>query len=157
MEDSPSPISVDHSHMVLIVVGSHLRAEQSDRPLAYRLQHRMERWIAKHETKLNVPIEPIVCSDVWYLNNEPLQHRPTVCIGGPGVNALSAFFAQHLPSRPDEDQQVIIQIDPDYTDLRVCIWGTNAELTGKGVDLFARRYLDGFLRGVATQVIPAED
>jgi len=40
----------------------------------------------------------LVCSDVWYLNNDPLRSRPTISIGGPGVNALSAYLADKLPS-----------------------------------------------------------
>jgi hypothetical protein len=99
----------------------------------------------------------VVCSDVWYLNSEELQARPTISIGGPGVNALAAYFAQDLDEEPDEDTQVLIQIDPDFTDLRVSIWGANHALTSKGMDVFSREYLDDYLRAVATQVEPREE
>ncbi len=144
---------IDHNSLLLIVVGVHLRAEVADRPLAYRLRDRILQWQLEFRQHLAVQIEPVVCSDVWYLNNEKLQSLPTISIGGPGVNALSAYFAQNLREKIDP-QQVLLQIDPEFTDLRTCIWGTNHELTVKGLDLFESRYLDGFLRAVATQVEP---
>ena len=156
-DESQSPIDVSIDDKVFIVVGVHLRAEEGDRPLAYELRDRIEQWKSEHVESLTDPLDPVVLTDVWYLNQEDLQRRPTISIGGPGVNALSAFFAQQLPEESEVDeQQVVIQIDPDFTDLRVCIWGTNHELTRQGVDLFAQQYLEGFLRAAATQVEPDE-
>jgi len=155
-EQSSDPRATDH--MVFIVVGAHLRAEMADRPLGYELLEKVNQWAEDHDELLAEPIEPVVVSDLWYLNDETLQKRPTISVGGPGVNALSAFFAQQLPeSASDGEQQVIIQIDPDFTDLRVCIWGTDHALTAQGVELFSRQYLDSFLRAAATQVEPHED
>jgi hypothetical protein len=148
---------VDDSTLLLIVVGAHLRAEMADRPLAYKLQHMIEQWLGEHADSLNVPIQVVVCTDIWYLNNASLQRRPTICIGGPGVNALSAYFAQQLPAAGTRDQQVVIQIDPEFTDLRVCLWGSNHKLTIEGLDLFISQYFDGYLRAVATQVEPKVD
>ncbi|XAM00311.1 hypothetical protein OT109_02765 [Phycisphaeraceae bacterium D3-23] len=167
---------------VLIVVGSHLRAEEGDRPLAYRLRSRIEAWRDDHADQLTVPLTPIVCTDLWYLNHEQLQQRPTVCIGGPGVNAYAALSIQQVEGAaeveelerydPDDPEaledtgeqfpggggagepKVTIMIDPDFTHLRVGIWGTNHELTAKGVELFSERYLDGYLRACVTQVEP---
>ena len=82
---------------MLIVVGAHLRAEVADRPLAYRLRERIHAWLEKFGTGMNVPIMPVVCTDIWYMNQEPLQNRPTISLGGPGVNALSAYYGQKLP------------------------------------------------------------
>ena len=156
-DESQSPIEESIEDKIFIVVGVHLRAEVGDRPLAYELRDRIEQWKSEHAELLTDPVDPVVLSDVWYLNQEDLQRRPTISIGGPGVNALSAFFAQQLPEESDiEEQQVVIQIDPDFTDLRVCIWGTNHELTHQGVDLFTQQYLEGFLRAAATQVEPEE-
>ncbi len=156
-EEQETSLGDEHTHLLLLVVGSHLRAEEADRPLAYQLREHIRHWLKEHADVLNESIEPVVCSDIWYLNNERLQRRPTVCIGGPGVNALSAFFAQHLPQESNFDRQVVIQIDPDFTDLRVCLWGSDNELTKKGLDVFVNQYLDGYLRAVATQVEPKED
>ncbi len=145
---------LDPAHLLLIVVGAHLRAEQADRPLAYRLSDTVEAWVRKHGDLLSTPIRPVVCSDIWYLNHNVLHGRPTVSIGGPGVNALSSHFARSMENRQEADQQVVLQIDPEFTDLRVSIWGTDHELTSKGVELFVSDYLDSFLRAVATQVEP---
>lgn len=167
---------VAESNAVLIVVGSHLRAEQGDRPLAYALKRRILGWRRRHADQLSVPLTPIVCTDLWYLNHEHLQRRPTVCIGGPGVNAYAALSIQQVegasdaedanqpepelpgeaptPPIPPGEPKVTIMIDPDFTHLRVGIWGTNHELTAKGVELFCERYLDGYLRACVTQVEP---
>lgn len=161
MSETPDPShqvpEIDHSSTLLIVVGAHLRAEMADRPLAYELRDRIDVWQQTHRDKMNVTLQVIVCSDIWYLNNEKLQTCPTISLGGPGVNALSAYFAQNLNQDADQEQQVLIQIDPEFTDLRVCVWGTNHELTVKGVDLFTSQYLDGYLRAVVTQVEPQAD
>ena len=139
------------------MVGSHLRAETADRPLAYRLRQQIGTWLDEHSGLLNLPIEAVVYSDIWYLNKLSLQANPTVCLGGPGVNALASYFAQRLPEPAAHQQQVVIQIDPEFTDLRVCIWGTNHELTVRGLDLFMEQYLECYLKAVATQVEPQID
>ena len=156
-EETALELELEDGQAVLIVTGACLRAEVADRPLAYRLQRRIRRWLKQHGEKLNVPVEPLVCSDVWYLNSEQLQAQPTVSIGGPGVNALSAYFSQDLPEETYDERQVIIQIDPEFTDLRVCLWGSDHALTAKGLSVFMKDYLDGYLQAVATQVEPREE
>ena len=157
----PSPLhdpvddpGIDPSHLLLVVVGAHLRAEEMDRPLAYRLSERIEGWVQSHDKALATPIKTLVCTDIWYLNHPVLHTRPTVSIGGPGVNALSSHFAKSIGGYEPEDQQVVIQIDPEFTDLRVSIWGTDHDLTAKGLDVFLAEYLENFLKAVATQVEP---
>ncbi len=152
-DDAPDPDDAGDAHRVVIVVGSHLRAEAGDRPLAYKLLGEMEKWKRRHAKRLNVEIDPVICCDLWYLNHEELRRRPTVCIGGPGVNALSAYLAQHL-GKDSMDADVLLQVDPDFTDLQACIWGTDRRLTAHGLQVFIDRYLDGYLRAVATQVEP---
>ncbi len=153
--DEPRPIDPDSA--ILLVVGAHLRAEVADRPLAYQLQQSMIEWLEGHADRLNVTLSPIVCSDVWYLNHGDLQRRPTISIGGPGVNHLSAFFANQLGRSTLPQRQVIIQIDPEFTDLRACIWGSDHELTSRGLHHFIHHYLDGFMRAAVTQVEPQAD
>lgn len=216
---------IDPSHMLLIVVGSHLRAEMADRPLAYRLQEDIIQWQHDRGDLLTTMIDPVVCNDLWYLNTAELHDRPTICLGGPGVNALSGYFLRNSDAKQaglfdghagagdgpttdpgdatasaaadlmdgdvsdlsgdegdgDEDggedesdgggysggdfgadpggdeKKVLIQIDPEFTELRTCIWGTDHALTVKGLELFKQHYLDGFLRAVATQVEPRMD
>jgi hypothetical protein len=157
---------VDETNAVMIVVGSHLRAEERDRPLAYGLRTRIEHWREQHADQLDVPLTPLVCTDLWYLNHADLQRRPTICLGGPGVNALAAINANQsseeegetrAPEPSPDEPRVTIMIDPDFTHLRVGVWGTNTELTEKGLQLFCDRYLDAYLRACVTQVEPKTD
>mgnify|MGYP001201357597 CR=1 FL=1 len=143
--------------LLLIVVGSHLRAEVADRPLAYRLRERMMAWLEKFAFQLDPPVLPVVCSDIWYVNQESLHARPTVCIGGPGVNALSAYFNDKLPLGVVRNEKMVIQLDPEFVDLRVSIWGMNHEQTVDAVECFCREYLDPYMKAVATQVEPREE
>ena len=152
-DSRPDDAPDDDTYRVLIVVGSHLRAETGDRPLAYKLLGEMEKWKRRHDRQLGVEIKPIVCCDLWYLNHDDLRRLPTVCLGGPGVNALSAYLAQHL-EQDSLNADVLLQVDPDFTELQACIWGTDTRLTAHGLQVFIDRYLDGFLRAVATQVEP---
>ncbi|MEQ9454603.1 MAG: hypothetical protein RLN76_08450 [Phycisphaeraceae bacterium] len=156
-ESNPDPVPFDLTRVVLIVVGAHLRAEEADRALAYQIMSEIETWVEEHEERLEENLRPMVCTDALYLNDEALHTRATISVGGPGVNALSAYFAQQMEGDasilPD---QVILQMDPDFADLRVAIWGVNHETTSQGVMLFIRDYLDGFLKAVATQVEPRD-
>lgn len=157
---------VEKSNAVMIVVGSHLRAEERDRPLANGLKARIEHWREMHAEQLDVPLTPLVCTDLWYLNHADLQRRPTICLGGPGVNALQAINANQSDDEATEQEErppealeprVTIMIDPDYTHLRVGIWGTDTDLTEKGIQLFEERYLNDYLRACVTQVEPKTD
>ncbi|MCX5661205.1 MAG: hypothetical protein NTW19_16080 [Planctomycetota bacterium] len=145
------------SNLLMIVVGAHLRAEVADRPLAYRLRERIHAWLEKHAAGLNVPLSPVVCTDVWYLNQEALQQRPTLSLGGPGINALSRYYFQKLPASITGNEQVVIQLDPEMTDLRVCVWGMNHEQTVVALEQFVHDHLDSFLRAVVTQVEPQDE
>lgn len=140
-------------HRVMLVVGSDLRAESADRPLAYQMVEAIEGWIERHRDLLRVEISPEVCTDLWYLHHDDLRRLPTVCLGGPRVNALSAYLARHLVES-DRDAEVLLQIDPEFTDLQACVWGSDRRLTAHGVGVFIDQYLDGYLRAVATQIEP---
>src|SRR5690606_11668912 len=74
--DSAAMTFSSMDNLLLIVVGAHLRAEEADRPLAYKLKRRIDAWLDQNAARLNIDIEPIVCSDLWYLNQEHLQQRP---------------------------------------------------------------------------------
>lgn len=141
--------------LVLIVVGAHIRAEVADRPLAYQLRDTMLRWMQDNlrptESELT-PIDIVVCSDVWWINNDGFRERPTVSIGGPGVNALSAYMGDKVPSAFVVDDSYMVQMDVELTDLWVCLWGMNHETTLTAVDTFVERYLDSFMRAVLRRV-----
>ncbi len=144
----------DPANLLLIVVGAHLRAEMADRPLAYRLCERVRAWMEKFGPAINPPVLPLVCSDIWYINDEDLQSRPTISLGGPGVNALSAHYHDKLDTAMAKDNEYLIQLDPEFIDLRASIWGRNHDTTVLALEYFVAQYMDGYLRAVATQVEP---
>ena len=137
--ETPNP-----DRLLLIVVGAHLRAEQSDRPLGYRLRDSVLRWQAGHPEA--EPLRPVLCTDLWYLNAEDLMQQPTISVGAPDLNAVSAMFANRLPTALVVDQSLQVQLDPEFVTLRACVWGVDAHATASGVEIFETRYLDTFLR-----------
>lgn len=142
---------------IMIVVGADLRAEVTDRPLAYRLADQFRSWRSDHADKLNLLIEPIVLTDVWYLNHEALHDRPTISIGRPEVNALSRAFRRAIRKTGNDKPDILIRLDPEFTDLRCCLWGIDHNRTARAVDLFVLKFLDGFITAAATQVEPRSD
>ncbi len=156
-QSRPATSTEDVGNLIVLVVGAHLRAEVADRPVAYRLGEEIRRWVERQGERLSIRFTPVVCCDVWYMSQEPLQRRPTISVGGPGVNSLSAYYAQKLNPALVRENQMIIQLDPEFVDLRVCVWGMNHELTLGAVNYFTQHYLDSYLRAVATQVEPQVD
>ena len=71
----------DPGRLVLLVVGAHLEAEVTDRALGYRLREQILAWQAGADCPQ--PLRPVVCTDLWYLNNQPLRQRPAISIGRP--------------------------------------------------------------------------
>jgi len=155
-DPAPQP-NLDSAALLLIVVGASLRAEVADRPLAYRLRERIHAWTEKFAHGINPPLAPVVCSDIWYMNTEELHSRPTISLGGPGVNALSAFYQDKLSASTVDRPDVVVQMDPELIDLRVSIWGIDHSRTVDALEAFVRRHLDDYLRAVATQVEPREE
>lgn len=136
---------------VLVVTGAHLSAEVQHRPAAYRVAEAVQRGLAARaqESTLtrapDAPTRAIVCSDLWYLNHEELRRRPTISIGGPELNAVTATMAEGLPTVFAVDRQFAVQLDPDYFDHRVCCWGVDGAATARAADLFIQKHLDGYL------------
>jgi len=130
---------------LLIVTGSTLRAEQADRPLAYRLKSAIEELLSQQSSEATV----VVLSDLWYLNSEALQARPMISVGGPGVNAVSAHLYQRLHNALVIDNALTIQMDQQLLDLRAVIWGINHQTTVEALEIFIERgYLQRFLGAV---------
>jgi hypothetical protein len=143
-------MDIQTDRLILIVTGAHLKAEATDRPVAYNLRRQIAEWLAAH----GEPEEPerprvLVCSDVWYLNNDPLRSRPTISVGGPGVNALSAYLADKLPSAFTIQDVLMVQADLDFVEVIACCWGVDAASTAAAVEAFAERYLPGFMEAAA--------
>lgn len=135
---------------LLIVTGSSLRAEQADRPLAYRLKTCIEERL--REQSLDGSL--VVLSDLWYLNAEALQQLPMISVGGPGINAVSAYLYRKLASALVIDDTLMIQMDVELQDLRVSLWGVDHSSTVTAMDIFIERgYLDRFLGAVMSRLI----
>lgn len=128
--DAPRP-----ENSTLIVCGAHLRAEWYDRPIAYRLRERMAGVLGEGV---------LVCTDLWYLNHDELRHRPTVSVGGPEVNALSAYLAARLPSALVVQGRCVVQFDEEGGEPIAACWGAGPEGTLAAVEAFAERYLGAF-------------
>lgn len=144
---------IDPRSLLLIVVGAHPRAERFDRPLAHRLAHAIECRLGDQRHRADpsaeddfIDLAPLVCTDLWYLNDSPLQRQPVVCIGEPSINAATAYLANHLPTAFVIENTLRIHLDPEFIEAQACIWGVNSAATSSGIDLFIERYLDGFLR-----------
>lgn len=105
-------------------------------------------WRDEHSPEAPL-FDALVCSDVWYLNNEELQTLPVLSIGGPGVNALTANLGDKIPSAFVIEDELIVQVDLDFHDLSVVMWGMDHGATVRAVDAFFERYLDAYLTAAA--------
>lgn len=140
------PCYVSASANVMVVVGAHLYAEEHHRPIAYRLCGRLG-VAAAGQDGLDA-VRPMVCTDLWWLNDPAMRDRPTISVGGPEVNALTAYLADKLPSAYAVDGLMMVQLDVEFGDPLVACWGRDTEQTEAAVDVFCRRYLPGFLQSL---------
>jgi hypothetical protein len=134
------------ARIILIVVGSSLRAEEVDRPLAYYLKQQIEQALgtlaaADAESRPAVT----VVADLRWLHDEVLQPLPTISLGGPGVNFLSQRWVEELPLSLAVDNQYYVQMDPDLEEPRVSLWGMDNSTTQIAVSAFLQRFLPRFL------------
>jgi hypothetical protein len=146
MDPAPAPIPIDDpalaERLIPIVVGAHPRAEADDRPIAYALAAEIERRL----DRAGGPAPRVtLCTDLWYLNDDRLRTMPTVSVGGPEVNALSAFLGDRVPSAFAIDGRLVVQMDLELGDPVACCWGVGAEATRAATEAFSDRYLDLFL------------
>lgn len=148
---------IDVDRLVCIVVGVQLRAELGDRPLAYRIErevrNRLEAALGKPAGGTLPRLSPVVLTDVYYLNNEEMQTRPAVSVGGPAMNALSALLVDQLPTAVAIENTLVIQMDLEMKDKRCAVWGMDHLDTVRCVDLFiGKGYLDTFVSGVLAKL-----
>lgn len=126
------------------MTGVSLRAEAVDRPIAYDLRHRVLTWRGEQGQRLR---DAVVCSDVWWLSNDDLRRRPTISLGPPEINALTAFLAGRVPSAFTIADRLAVLLDLDLHDPWACCWG-DARIENSdaaAVDAFTERYLEHFL------------
>ncbi len=143
-ENSPSPL-------LLIVTGAHLRAEVADRPLAYHLRAKALKRLAEGGDEAgagDLDGRIVVCSDIWYLNQDHLRGLPTIAIGHPDVNALTAHLVPRLPTAFVIDGRCSVQLDPELTDAVAACWGVDDAATARAVEAFIERYLEAFVERI---------
>jgi hypothetical protein len=143
---------IEIDNLLLIVVGGQLRAEAADRPLAYRLLEAVQAQLHQQIGSTDWPIEPLVCTDILYMNQGELQARPTISIGGPGVNAVSAYLYQKLPTALAIEDKLVVQLDVDFADFRGAIWGVDAQHTLAALELFEQKYLPEFINALLRDI-----
>ncbi len=137
--------------LILIVVGSALRAEEVDRPLGYFLKQRIENALRDRDDESDPP-QVLVIADFRWIHDQPLHALPTISLGGPGVNALAHHWLEDLPYSLRIDNHYYIQMDPDLEMLRASIWGIDNCTTQIAVYEFVEKFLPRFLDRTATYV-----
>ena len=144
---------IDTDRLIAIVTGIQLRAELGDRPLAYRVEQavreRVEAALGKPDAGELPRLSPVVVSDVFYLNDDAIRTRPTISVGGPGMNAVSAMLVNQIPTALAIENTLVIQMDVEMRDVRCAVWGMNHLDTVRAVETFlAKGYLEAFVDGV---------
>jgi hypothetical protein len=133
-------------NIIPIVIGAHLRAELGDRRRGYHVAEAIVHWMEQHQVP--GPPWPLVCSDMWYLNTLELRTRPTICIGQPELNAATAALSPKLETVLLEDNAYRIQCDPEYIDLKCCLWGIDDTHTNQCVEQFIKIVLPRFIGAI---------
>jgi hypothetical protein len=135
---------IDTDETVIIVTGSDLRAEERDRPTAYRLKQEIDKRSDGQAFR-----RAVVVGDAWFLENRVFHANPTIAVGGPGVNGLAAELSQQVPVAWTQDQRAYVQVDFDSDPKRALLWGMDAEATMVAVQTFVSRgFLDDLLRRI---------
>lgn len=160
MSDSNDPI-FDHERVdvgpdhvfqpdlaVPIVVGAHPRAEISDRPWASRLARRLRGVLRSRGHDLRSGPFPLVMTDVWYLNDDQLRLQPTIAVGEPAVNAVSAMFATKLPCAFAIDEVCQVLLDPELLEPRGALWGVTDEGTHAAMERFELKWMEEFVDAI---------
>ncbi|MCB9845253.1 MAG: hypothetical protein H6811_04620 [Phycisphaeraceae bacterium] len=137
----------DLDKLIALVVGACPQAEWEDRPIAEILRMRLS-----DRLDAQTGVRPIILTDLWYLSHAEWRTRPTIAIGGPGANALTAYLASRLPSTLTLDDRATVQFDPQWTEPVVACWGVDQACTRWAVQGFVDRYLDGFMSAVDSGV-----
>ena len=117
---------VDVEETIVLVTSAD--ADNRDRTAADALKAEIDARGAGHAYR-----RAVVVTDQWYLDNQTLQHNPTIAIGGPGVNGVSEEFASALPMVYSREEQVFVQADLDSELKRAALWGVNAAATAAAV------------------------
>jgi hypothetical protein len=144
----PQGLSLDlDDPSIVIVVGADLRAEALDRPIAAALLRGVNTLLAKEAAAIGRTLPAaVVCTDVWYLNSGHLRLCPTISLGGPEINALSAYLIGRLPPVFAIENRYAIHADPRRDQLAACLWGVDATNTAHAMDAFCSKHLAAFVQ-----------
>jgi hypothetical protein len=160
----PSMATTLPFRLLLIVTGSTLRAEEMDRPLGYYLKQRIEEALSGHSKQAGSKhggdlsdYQVRVVADFRWMHDDFLQSRPTISLGGPGVNALTHRWLEEVPISLAYNERYFIQMDPDLSDPRVSIWGMDNPTTQIAVSVFLDRFLARFLERCASVPLTSFD
>ncbi len=135
--------SRDSGNLLFVVTGACLKADRLDRPLAERIRQTAHAALTQ---RLDGEPDIVILSDIWYLNSTELHQTPTISVGGPGVNHLSAYWQSRVPFALMVENVLQIQMDVLGADLRCSVWGMDHELTVEAVDTFLTKgHLTRFL------------
>lgn len=135
---------VDTDETVVIVTGSDIRAEERDRPTAYRLKQEIDQRSDGQPFR-----RAVVVGDTWYLENRIFHLNPSIAVGGPGVNGFAAELSQSVPLVWTQDQRAYVQADLESDPKRALLWGMDAEATMVAVQAFVSQgFLDDLLRRI---------
>lgn len=137
---------IEPNHVLPIVVGAHLCAEVGDRTRGNQVKDAIIRWMK--ENNINDPPWPLVCSDLWYLNQIELKTQPTICIGHPEINAATAAISVRLQTAAFVDDSYRIQLDPEFIECTCCLWGVNDANTQLAVEAFIADFLPALLGSI---------
>ena len=135
---------MDLSATLPIIVGAHPRAELEHRDLAYRLGQTIDQMQGQIVANGGAALRPLICCDLWYLNDKQLLERPAIAIGEPSLNAATAFLSNRLPTAFVVEGSCRLHLDPEFIDLQACLWGIDRQATEAAVELFVTRYLAEF-------------
>lgn len=132
----------------MVVVGAHLRAEAGDRPAAQHLRDQIQRRLeSRSEGEHPGADHALLCTDLWYLNQPELRRRPTISVGPPEVNALTAYLADKVNSAMAEGGEWVVQFERGEP-MAAC-WGATPQGTAKAVEVFLDRVLESYMQACA--------
>jgi hypothetical protein len=137
---------LDVNQTILIVVGIDIKPEEMDRPLAYRIKTAFESspHFGDHPFR-----KCLVITDALYRHDKIIQVCPTVAIGGPGVNSVAAEFVEKLPVYLSCENRYFIQLDKDFSEPKISIWGMDRKDTEEALEIFiSNGILDDFLKAI---------
>ncbi|MFZ4572973.1 MAG: hypothetical protein ACOYN0_01165 [Phycisphaerales bacterium] len=134
---------------IFIVTGSVPAAELHDRPEAYRVRDALAKLVCAGFPDRDW--HPVVCADLWYLNQDHLRARPAVSVGPPHSSAFAAFLADRLPSLRVVDGLWMVQAEPDFDPPLASCWGATPHMTSLAVGVFLAEYAQSFLEAVESR------